>query len=70
MFETLPYLMLHLRQLDQGLCHVNIKNKLKLMYKKIISIKKAEIKEVNIKSNQKIIPKLQFGKPIEVLVLY
>jgi acetolactate synthase-1/2/3 large subunit len=35
--------------------------------KKIISSKKAEIIEVNIKSDQKIIPKLQFGKPIEDL---
>ena len=35
--------------------------------KKIISSKKAEIVEVNIKPNQKIIPKLQFGKPIEDL---
>ena len=35
--------------------------------KKIISSKRAEIIEVNIKPNQKIIPKLQFGKPIEDL---
>ena len=35
--------------------------------KKIISSKKSEIIEVKIKSNQKIIPKLQFGKPIEDL---
>ena len=35
--------------------------------KKIISSKRAEIIEVNIKSDQKIIPKLQFGKPIEDL---
>ena len=35
--------------------------------KKIISSKKPEIIEVNIKSDQKIIPKLQFGKPIEDL---
>jgi len=35
--------------------------------KKIIFSKKAEIIEINIKSNQKIIPKLQFGKPIEDL---
>ena len=34
---------------------------------KIIFSKKAEIIEINIKSNQKIIPKLQFGKPIEDL---
>ena len=33
--------------------------------KKIISTKKPEIIEVMIKSNQKIIPKLQFGNPIE-----
>ena len=32
---------------------------------KIIFSKKAEIIEINIKSKQKIIPKLQFGKPIE-----
>lgn len=35
--------------------------------KKIIFSKKAEVIEINIKSNQKIIPKLQFGKPIEDL---
>ena len=35
--------------------------------KKIISSKSAEIIEINIKSDQKIIPKLQFGKPIEDL---
>ena len=35
--------------------------------KKIIMSKRAEIIEVNIKSDQKIIPKLQFGKPIEDL---
>ena len=35
--------------------------------KKIISSKKAEIIEINIKNDQKIIPKLQFGKPIEDL---
>jgi acetolactate synthase-1/2/3 large subunit len=35
--------------------------------KKIIKSKRAEIIEVNIKSDQKIIPKLQFGKPIEDL---
>ena len=35
--------------------------------KKIISSTRAEIIEVNIKPNQKIIPKLQFGKPIEDL---
>lgn len=35
--------------------------------KKIITSKEAEIIEVNIKSNQKIIPKLQFGRPIEDL---
>ena len=35
--------------------------------KKIISSKRAEIIEINIKSDQKIIPKLQFGKPIEDL---
>ena len=34
---------------------------------KIISSTRAEIIEVNIKPNQKIIPKLQFGKPIEDL---
>tara|TARA_B110000037_G_C17114210_1_gene503081 strand:+ start:1358 stop:3112 length:1755 start_codon:yes stop_codon:yes gene_type:complete len=35
--------------------------------KKIITSKEAEIIEVNIKSDQKIIPKLQFGRPIEDL---
>ena len=34
---------------------------------KIINSKNAEIIEVNIKDNQKIIPKLQFGNPIEDL---
>ena len=34
---------------------------------KIINSKKAEIIEVSIKNNQKIIPKLQFGNPIEDL---
>lgn len=34
---------------------------------KIISSKFPELVEVMIKSNQKIIPKLQFGKPIEDL---
>jgi len=43
-----------------------IKNHKDLKYiKKIISTKKPEIIEVMIKSNQKIIPKLQFGNPIE-----
>ena len=34
---------------------------------KIIVSKKAEIIEVRLKDNQKIIPKLQFGNPIEDL---
>ena len=34
---------------------------------KIISSTRAEIIEIKIKSNQKIIPKLQYGKPIEDL---
>ena len=34
---------------------------------KIINSKKAEIIEVRLKDNQKIIPKLQFGNPIEDL---
>ena len=43
-----------------------IKNHNDLKYiKKIISSKSPEIIEVMIKSNQKIIPKLQFGNPIE-----
>ena len=35
--------------------------------KKIISSKKAEIIEVNLRNDQKIVPKLQFGNPIEDL---
>ncbi len=34
---------------------------------RIITSKKAEIIEINLNNNQKIIPKLQFGKPIEDL---
>ena len=43
----------------------NHKDLIKL--KKIITSKKPEIIEIKIKSNQKIIPKLQFGNPIEDL---
>ena len=43
--------------------HYNIRNKLK----KIVNSKKPEFINVLIKPNQKIIPKLQFGKPIEDL---
>ena len=35
--------------------------------KKILNSKNAEIIEVNLKDDQKIIPKLQFGNPIEDL---
>ena len=34
---------------------------------KIISSKKPEIIEINLRNDQKIIPKLQFGNPIEDL---
>jgi len=43
----------------------NHKDLIKL--KKIITSKKPEMIEIKIKSNQKIIPKLQFGNPIEDL---
>ena len=43
----------------------NHKDLIKL--KKIITSKKPEIIEIKIKSNQKIVPKLQFGNPIEDL---
>jgi acetolactate synthase-1/2/3 large subunit len=35
--------------------------------KKIVTSKKPEIIEIKIRPNQKIIPKLQFGNPIEDL---
>jgi acetolactate synthase-1/2/3 large subunit len=43
----------------------NHKDLIKL--KKIVASKKAEIIEIKIKQNQKVIPKLQFGNPIEDL---
>ena len=42
--------------------HLNFKN-----LNKVISSKKPEIIEIKLKNDQKIIPKLQFGNPIEDL---